>query len=299
MVNVTEISFMMSSQTIAILRTILYTLMLLSFCVFIYFTTIILYVFFTSPRIREDARYMLFIHMLINDALMIFVLTFIQLMYLYIVYIPVPICYALITFASSAFKITPYNLAIMSLERHFAICYPLRHAEVCTLERSFWAIGGMWLVGLAPQLIDFIALYYAMPNGFFSTNLLCIFTAFRMTSFQITVKSVMENGTFVLVGLVILYTYIQIMVVARKIGSGRSSAFKAEKTVLLHALQLGLCLMCFTSAFTDAYLRKYFYVLPLTNHFLFLHIPRIISPLIYGVRDEVFRKHMRRMNFSS
>ncbi|XP_073525076.1 odorant receptor 131-2-like [Phyllobates terribilis] len=297
MVNFTADGNKVISLERQIVRNTFLAILFLSFCVFIYFVTVILHAFFTSPHVRENARYVLFIHMLINDALMIFVLIFLFPMTIFLVYIPVPICYALVTFSASAFLVTPYNLAIMSLERYLAICYPLRHAQVCNVQRSLLAIGIMWIVSLAPQLLDFIAMCYSMPKGFFSASLVCVWPAFVMNDFQVKLRSFNEISGLSLVGFVIFYTYINVMVVARKIGSGKSSSFKADKTILLHALQLGLCMMSYTSSLTDTYLTKYFFFIPITNFFFFLCLPRFINPLIYGIRDEVFQKHMRKVNF--
>ncbi|XP_073404496.1 odorant receptor 131-2-like [Dendrobates tinctorius] len=277
-----------------IVRNSFLAVLFLSFCVFIYVVAAILHAFFSSPHVWENARNILFVHMLINDALMIFVLIFLFPMTIFLVHMPVSICYALVTFSGSAFLVMPYNLAIMSLERYLAISYPLRHSQICNVQRSLLAIGVMWAVGLAPQLLDFIAMCYSMPRGFFSASLVCVWPAFVMSDFQVKLRSFSEISGLSLVGFVIFYTYINVMVVARKIGSGKYSAFKAEKTVLLHALQLGLCVMSYTSSLTDAYMTKYFFFIPITNFFFCL--PRFISPLIYGIRDEVFQKHMRKMN---
>ncbi|KAM3936220.1 LOW QUALITY PROTEIN: uncharacterized protein RB166_003342 [Leptodactylus fuscus] len=284
------------SHTIQIVRSTLLAIILLCFLLFLYFVSIISRLFFTSPHVREKPRYILFIHMTINDTLLLSVNLFLAAIYL--VYIPVPICYALVTFSACASRITPYNLAIMSLERYVAICHPLRHAEICTIRRSLLVIAAMWLLTLTPQILDFVTMCYSMPNKFFFTSVICTWPTFVMNKFQDTSRSIIQISTFTLVGLVILYTYVKVMVVARKIGSGKSSAFKAEKTVLLHVLQLGLCMMSFTITFTDLYLREYFFFVPITNFLLFRFIPRFISPLIYGIRDEVFRKHMRKIIFS-
>ncbi|XP_073404498.1 odorant receptor 131-2-like [Dendrobates tinctorius] len=205
--------------------------------------------------------------------------------------VPVPICYALVTFSAITFLVTPYNLAIMSLERYlaFAISSPN-----CNVQRSLLALGVMWAVGLAPQLLDFIAMCYSMPKRFFSASLVCVWPEFVMSDFQVKLRSFNEISGLSLVGFVIFYTYINVMMVAWTIGSGKYSAFKAEKTFLLHALQLGLCVMSYTSSLTDAYITKYFFFIPITNFFFCL--PRFISPLIYDIRDEVFQKHMRKMN---
>ncbi|KAM3936224.1 odorant receptor 131-2-like [Leptodactylus fuscus] len=298
MSNFTEVSNATNKATIELVRSILFSLMLMSFFAFIYFVAIILHVFFTNPHVRENARYILFTHMLINDVSLLAVMIFLFVMSVYLIFIPVPICYTLLTFSVNAFRVTPYNLAIMSLERYLAICYPLRHADICTKQRSFLAIVFMWLLTLTPHFVDFIAMCSSMPKTFFSTSLECLWQEFKMNKFQVTLRSLIDISTFALVGLVILYTYVKVMMVARKIGSGKSSAFKAEKTVLLHGFQLGLCMMAFTSSYTNSNLREYYYLMPITNFFFFMCIPRFISPLIYGVRDEVFRKHMKKMNFS-
>ncbi|XP_075119283.1 odorant receptor 131-2-like [Leptodactylus fuscus] len=295
MVNFTEVNNELSSRVILIVRSTFLTILYVSFVVFLYFVTIILRIFFTSPHVREKARYVLFIHMTINDTLMLSAITMTSPMCIFLVYFPVPLCYSILTFTSSSLRVTPYNLAIMSLEQYFAICHPLRHAEICTVQRSLLAIGVTWLLNLVPQFIDFIAMCYSMPKNFLSTSVLCIYTSFMMNNFQVVLHSSMEFVTFTLVGLVIFCTYVRVMVVARRIGSGKSSALKAKRTLLLHGVQLGLCMMSLTSTVTDTYLKKYFFFMPITNHLLFMHLPRIISPLIYGARDEMFRKHMRKM----
>ncbi|XP_075053751.1 odorant receptor 131-2-like [Mixophyes fleayi] len=285
------------NQSIEIVRGTVLTLIVLSFCIFLYFATIMLHVFFTDPHIRENARYVLFAHMLMNDALLLYVSVFLFTAVIYVVYIPVPICYALVCFSVCTFSITPYNLAVMSLERYFAICYPLRHTEFCTVQRSLTAIGIMWILGLFPLLLDFIAMCFSMQSHFFSLSLICLWPAFAMNQVQSILRTFTVISSFTMVALVILYTYVKVMLVARKIGSDKS-AFRAQRTVLLHAFQLVLCMTSFTSTFTEAYLKKYFFFIHITNFFLFMCIPRFISPLIYGVRDEAFRKYMRKMNFS-
>ncbi|XP_075053752.1 odorant receptor 131-2-like [Mixophyes fleayi] len=285
------------NQAVEIVRGTVLTIILLSFCIFLYFTTIMLHVFFTDPHVRENARYVLFAHMLMNDALLLYVSVFLFIAFMYVVYIPVPICYAFVTISACTFRITPYNLAVMSLERYFAICYPLRHAEFCTVQRSLTAIVIMWILGLFPQLLDFIAMCFSMQSSFFSISLKCHWSTFVMNKVQSILRTFTIVSSFTMVALVILYTYVNVMLVARKIGPGKS-AFRAQRTVLLHAFQLVLCMTSFTSTFTEVYLKEYFYFIDITNFFVFLCIPRFISPLIYGVRDEAFRKYMRKMNFS-
>ncbi len=50
---------------------------------------------------------------------------------------------------------------------------------------------------------------------------------------------------FVFVAVIIIFTYISIMITARSVSSDKDSAKKALKTVLLHLIQLGQCLISF------------------------------------------------------
>ncbi|XP_063806697.1 odorant receptor 131-2-like [Pseudophryne corroboree] len=261
-------------------------------CIFLYFMAIILNAFFTVPHVRENPRYILFIHMLVNDLVYLTVSFFLFLSLLCAVYMPVLVCYTIITFSTCTFSITPYNLAVMSLERYVAICHPLRHAELCTAQRSSIAIAIMWTVGLIPQLPDFIAFCFTVEKRVFSISILCNWPLLIVNEVQVVLRTVTIVISFSVVVLIIGYTYIKVMLVAKRIDSGKSAS-KAGKTVLLHAFQLMLCMLSLLNSYTDKYLSPYFYYMPLINYFLLTCIPRFISPLIYGSRDEVLGKRMR------
>ncbi len=94
------------------------------------------------------------------------------------------------------------------------------------------------------------------------------------------------------VAVIIIATYISIMVTARSISSDKDSAKKALKTVLLHLIQLGLCLTSFlyTSIERTLYMmtgsNSLFINLVYLNDLIVLILPHFLSPLIYGMRDE-------------
>ncbi|KAM4702122.1 odorant receptor 131-2-like [Discoglossus pictus] len=283
-----------SSHTTEITKLITLVLLLLFLLFFVYFISVLLTVYFTTPHIRENARYVLFAHMLVTDTLYVFVTAFLLLGGLYLLCVPVPICFLVITLASSTFRVTPYNLAAMSLELYIAICHPLRHAELCSGQRSNQVIAMMWVVALIPNVSNFISLSSSVQKGF-SLCVLCRREYLTINQLQVTMRSLTLIINLALVAMIIVYTYIKIMLVALKIGSSKSSVFKAGKTVMLHALQLLLCMTSFASTLTETHIRKHTDLLPISNFILFMCLPRLLSPLIYGIRDEVIQKCIKKL----
>uniref|UniRef100_A0A8C5LRY8 G-protein coupled receptors family 1 profile domain-containing protein n=1 Tax=Leptobrachium leishanense TaxID=445787 RepID=A0A8C5LRY8_9ANUR len=284
-----------NSKTLEIGRAIFLSSTLLSFFYFLYFIVGILHFSFTSPHVREQPRYILFAHMLINDALYLSLSLFLLMASLFLLYIPVPICYIIVTLTSSTFKITPYNLAVMALERYAAICFPLRHAILCTPQRSNVAIAVMWTIGLIPNVADLVVLGISADRKFISLRVMCTREAVMVNAIQSSIRSYTLISSLATVAVIILFTYVKVMLVARKISSGSSSAFKAGRTVMLHAFQLLLCMVSFTSAFTESYFREYLLFLLFGNFIILTCLPRFLSPLIYGLRDEVLKQGVRRL----
>ncbi|XP_037401989.1 LOW QUALITY PROTEIN: odorant receptor 131-2 [Pygocentrus nattereri] len=96
---------------------------------------------------------------------------------------------------------------------------------------------------------------------------------------------------------VLLYTYVAILKQARAASTDHSSAQKALRTVLLHTLQLGLSLMSFLYVQLEFLLGSLplpvYTQLRFLNFFVILILPRCLSSLIYGLRDETFRPLFR------
>ncbi|XP_075054001.1 odorant receptor 131-2-like [Mixophyes fleayi] len=270
------------------------TLMLLCFCFFLYFMKILLSVYFTTAHVRDNARYILFAHMLITDTYYLLVSFVLLAFAIYVIYLPLLLCYMIMTTALTSYVVTPYNLAVMSLERYIAVCHPLRHAGLCTVHKSVAAITIMWVLGLLPNVADMIVLMSSSIklNTFLSLPVICRNEAVTMTPLHNTIKSLNIMISLSLVGLIIICTYIRVIMTAQKIDG--SSASKAGKTVMLHAFQLLLCMTSLTSSFVE---RQYnqFVLLRITFFFLFMCLPRFLSPLIYGLRDELFRKYIKKM----
>ncbi|XP_069828964.1 odorant receptor 131-2-like [Dendropsophus ebraccatus] len=265
--------------------------MALFFSIFVYFMVIILKVFFTAPQVRETSRYILFIHMLLNDVIYLAISFMLFTFSGYNIRVPIPLCLIIINFPTCMFTITPYNLAVMSLERYMAICHPLRYAELCTAQRSSHAIAYMWTVGMVPQLANVIIYCCSVDSRIFNFPVICDWRSLTVSNVQVIIRTSTNTLSFSMVGIIIAYTYVKVMMVAKRMDP---KAGKAGKTVLLHAFQLLLSMLSFTTPLTETYLNSYFSFLPYINFFFVMSLPRFVSPLIYGIRDEVFGKAMRK-----
>ncbi|KAM3936210.1 odorant receptor 131-2-like [Leptodactylus fuscus] len=290
--NINHISITSSKMTdYALLAFIL--LITVAFGFFTYFIVMILTAFFTSPQLRDNARYVLFVYLLMNDTFFLILGFYMLLMVFYELYVPVPLCYVFYALSCMAYGVSPYNLAAMALEQYVAICHPLRHAEFCTTFRAHVAFTMICSLLTIPYAVELYVMFSSMTN-IFNIYIICWQHLLVVNPIQNVVRTINHILCFSSVGIVILVTYNKIMRVARRASSRSSSASKAGKTVMLHAFQLLLCMASILSTFIESLPMRPDDVLIVTNFFIFTCVPRFLSPVIYGIRDETLREHMRR-----
>ncbi|KAJ8383234.1 hypothetical protein SKAU_G00040120 [Synaphobranchus kaupii] len=197
------------------------------------------------------SRYILFGHMLFADSIQLLCSMFSYLIAVVKVYMSNGLCVILLLPASITIRIAPLNLAVMALERYSAICFPLRHADIATCKWTGVAIGVVWVLGSLNALIRFF-LFITIGPPFFVVQAYCR----KGNLFNLKLYSDMNKAFtivyFVSVSLIIVYTYVAIMLEAKSVSSDKSKATKARNTVLLHLIQLGLCLSSFAVGVLNA-----------------------------------------------
>ncbi|XP_066501369.1 odorant receptor 131-2-like [Hoplias malabaricus] len=258
----------------------------------IYVNCIMLFALRSKPVFKVSPRYILFAHMLYNDSIHLSLATLLYVLVLAFIKLAKAVCSLIMFLSTTTFLNAPLNLALMSLERYVAICYPLRHAEIATQEKTYIAIVLIWFLGSVCILSDIILAAVEDPN-FFYLQMFCSREQIFIKPWQLLVYIAYNVLYFVSVTVIIVFTYIRILITARSVSSKKDSAKKAHRTVLLHLIQLGLCL----SSFIYGSIERALYTLTSNNIVLFtnlrylnflivLILPRCLSPLIYGLRDE-------------
>ncbi|XP_076003224.1 odorant receptor 131-2-like [Genypterus blacodes] len=246
-------------------------------------------IFYMNPR------YILFIHLVVNDMLQMIV-TITLILIIYIFYrINVSICCVLILLAIFTSENTPLNLACMAVECYIAICMPLRHTQICTVKRTVLLIGLIWMTSVISGLPDLFITMATQPLSFFQSRVFCLrYNAFPNP--QITKKRDITYIVYlIIVWLTIFYTYLRILLTAK---TANKDAKKAQKTILLHGFQLLLCMTTYVEPLVKSALKKWlpeYYANSLFACYIVVQVlPRSISPIIYGVRDNTFRRYLKR-----
>ncbi|MBN3309561.1 O2AJ1 protein, partial [Amia calva] len=266
------------------------------FGIFLCFIILMLYTMASHRQFWDNSRYILFAYMLINDTLQLLFTVLLFLFTMTGVRMAFVFCGSLLFISSATYQNTPFILATMSLERYIAICYPLRHQEICRVDRTWVVILALWLTSCIIPTINFALVgYYSIDV--YSTPVTCVTKLLNSSHIQ-TLFKVTVNALFLaLVATVILSTYIRILLKAKRMRSDKAPVNKALHTVILHGVQLLLCMMSYTYPVTEGlivvqvgWLREH---ISFFNYFCFILLPRFLSPLIYGLRDENLRVHMK------
>ncbi|XP_047188512.1 odorant receptor 131-2-like [Scophthalmus maximus] len=241
-------------------------------------------IFYLNPR------YILFIHLVLNDMLQLTV-TISLLVFSYFFYkINASFCCLLITFAVFTTFNTPLNLAVMAVECYIAISLPLRHADFCTIKRTYILIGWIWAMSAVSTLPDVFIVMATEPARLFHSTIFCERDNLFRHPISLKKRDVSYIISLIGVWLTIFYTYFKIFFAA-KAAKEDGDATKARNTILLHGFQLLLCMLTYIGHIV----RKKNYAHATFVSYIFIQVlPRFISPIVYGLRDKTFRHHLKK-----
>ncbi|XP_018600068.1 odorant receptor 131-2-like [Scleropages formosus] len=241
----------------------------------------------------ETPRYILFIHMVLNDMIQLTITVALHVISYTLFTINTSLCcFLLIAAIFSAFN-NPLNLAGMAIECYVAVCHPLRHSQICTARRTYMLIGLTLVLGAIPIMSDLFIVLATEPPQFFRSSVFCIReNVFRHPHLQ-QKKEVSYVLYLTFVWLILVYAYLRILFAAKAV---KSDAKKAQNTIMLHAVQLLMSMLTYWGHFMYTFLMYAFpmYILEVRFfHYVTIYIlPRLLSPIIYGFRDQAFCKYL-------
>uniref|UniRef100_A0A3B4ANR0 G-protein coupled receptors family 1 profile domain-containing protein n=1 Tax=Periophthalmus magnuspinnatus TaxID=409849 RepID=A0A3B4ANR0_9GOBI len=246
-------------------------------------------IFYTNPR------YILFAHLVLNDMLQLSLSTTMFVLSYTSRHVPCPLCLILLCVSVLTSHNSPLNLAVMAVECYIAVCFPLHHAQLCTIQRTYALIGGIWAMTTLIILPDIFILVVTKPPEFFVSTVYCE----RASLFDHPVIMLKRDVQYIVylsgVWFILIYTYCHIFFAAQAAKSSAHKSKKARNTILLHGFQLLLCMLSYVDHFLLRVLMiwflKYIIHIAFVMYVVVMVLPRLISPILYGLRDKVFREH--------
>lgn len=242
-------------------------------------------------------HYILFLHLVVNDMINL-TMTTCLLLSTYISHkINIFICYFMITFSIFSTLNTPFNLAVMAVECYIAVCLPLRHAQLCTIKRTHILIGSIWAMSSVSTLPDVFFILATEPIQLFDSTIVCEKDSMFRHPIHLKKRAVLHLTYLVLVWLILFSVYLKIFLAAKESKTAKSTngdTKKARNTILIHGFQLMLCMLTYVRHEINKVLHywfpKYHFHVLYVSYILIQILPRLISPLVYGLRDKKLRQ---------
>ncbi|XP_062242392.1 odorant receptor 131-2-like [Platichthys flesus] len=248
--------------------------------------------FFSKDVFYTTMRYILFAVTLMSDSA---VLQINLMLFLNVRYFTIQMWFCLILYiiSSLCMVVTPVTLTAMTLERYVAICLPLRHAELCSPRSTLHGILIIYSLSSLP-CISFLSIFLASSSSAsYTQSGTCAGETFIIYTWQGPLMSAINQFYFLIMCITVVFSYVKIMRLAKAAsGEDKKSTWRGLRTVGLHAFQQLLCLIQLWGPFIEAAVFKINVLLSIKvrffNYITFILAPRCLSPLIYGLRDEMF-----------
>lgn len=296
--NESETVFPAGPQYIGAVEKVMFAIItMVPCCMFLFINVTMLFTLRSKQVFRETSRFILLFNLLLADTVLM-----VQTLYLYIlsvcrITLLYLFCGVLIMISSLTSRISPLTLVLMCLERFVAVCHPLRHSTMVTVRNTEVAIIVIWSCSSLNVFFEFVLVVIFSLSDKLSLQMTeyCSKKEIFIDSLSLSFKESLTYFLFVSAGLVVIFSYISVMVVARSASTDKPSAQKARNTLLLHLVQLGLSLC---STIQDIILlqslsrvidRITAVRIQIGIYISIVILPRCLSCFIYGLRDQTIR----------
>ncbi|XP_029373516.1 odorant receptor 131-2-like [Echeneis naucrates] len=261
--------------------------------VFLYINLLLIITFLKKECFYTTTRYILFAVTLLSDSLLLFLSNILVIFTQFLITIQVWLCVIICVVVIVYTTVTPVTLTAMTLERYVAVCMPLHHGELCSTRNTINCILIIHALSSVPSIFIFSSFFGSASLKFYNQYHICSVEIFMIYLWQDHLRSGIYQFQFLIMCIILVFCYVKIMKVAKAAsGEDKQSSGKGLRTVALHGFQLLLCLIQLWCAFIEAALFHInftlFFNIRYFNYIMFYLAPRCLSPLIYGLRDEVF-----------
>ncbi|XP_035535511.1 odorant receptor 131-2-like [Morone saxatilis] len=260
--------------------------------IFLCINLLLIVTFFSKEFFYTTMRYILFAVTLLSDSIILIISDILLIFSYFQCTMQVGLCVVFYIISVLCTFVTPVTLTAMTLERYVAICMPLRHAELCSTRSTMHCILIIHSLSFVPCIVIVSTFVATASHSLYMQYRKCSMDMFVFLQWQNHVKLAVYQFYFLIMCIIIVFSYVKIMKVAKAASGEDKKSTKGLRTVILHAFQLLLCLIQLWCPFIEAALLKidlmlYVYV-RYFNYITFILAPRCLSPLIYGLRDEKF-----------
>ncbi|XP_018520755.1 odorant receptor 131-2-like [Lates calcarifer] len=265
---------------------------------FLCINVLLIRTFFMKDFFYTTMRYIFFAITLMSDCLFL-LMTNILLIFSYFHFtIEIWLCLTVYIVLSVYTFVTPVTLTAMTLERYVAICMPLRHGELCSTRSALHCILIIHSLSSVPCIVTLSIFFASATHSFYTQSRVCSVEIFIFHTWQGHIRSAISQFYFLIMCIAIVSSYVKIMKVAKAAsGENKKSTKKGLRTVILHGFQLLLCLIQLWCPFIEAAVLQVNLMLFINvryfNYITFILAPRCLSPLIYGLRDEMFFRALK------
>ncbi|XP_030256912.1 odorant receptor 131-2-like [Sparus aurata] len=261
--------------------------------VFLCINSLLIMTFFMKDYFYSTMHYILFAMTLLSDCLYLLVTDILLIFSYFHVTIQMWFCLVIYMILSLYTYLTPVTLTAMTLERYVAICLPLRHSVLCSTRSCMHCILFIHSISCLPCIAVLSIFFKSATHGFYIQKNVCSVEIFIFEKWQGHLRSAISQFYFLVMVSIIVLCYVKIMKVSKAAsGENTKSTWKGLRTVILHGFQLLLCLIQLWCPFIEAALLQTNFLLYINvryfNYITFILAPRCLSPLIYGLRDEMF-----------